>query len=116
MEVLLLLSYIFVIHNVVNYYIIHMANPRITWNDIVTGLKPMLCIETWSFGMRHDVWLTELSGLRPTGWEERDRGSERVSEALAAGISHIWGSLDSPITGWPETAWSFRGSYYDSSH
>ena len=34
-EVLLLLSYIFVIHNVVNYYIIHMANPRITWNDIV---------------------------------------------------------------------------------
>ena len=62
-----------------NYYIIHMANPRITWNDIVAGLKPMLCIETWSFGMRHDVWLTELSGLRPTGWEERKgvRGSVR---------------------------------------
>ena len=27
---------------------------------------------------------------------------------------HIWESLDSPITGWCETAWSFRGSYHDS--
>ena len=51
----------------------------------------MLCIETWSF-RRHDVWPTELSGLRPTGWEEREgvRGSgEALAGEKAAGISHL---------------------------
>ena len=55
--------------------------------------------------MGFDVWhLLDRDTLLGCQWLEGEGGSERVREALAgekaAGISHIWGSLDSPITGW----------------
>ena len=62
--------------SIITLYIIYIGLIILAY--IVAGLKPMLCIETWSIGMGLDVWLTELSGSRYTAWLGGGGGSERL--------------------------------------